>query len=221
MDALPRRRDSNLAHRRSDPSGDRSDRLCSVGTAETSPWRTCRRRRISGIPRRPTRTIEMTRHMRWLRAVRAERRSLSSSEPSARSLGPTTNEDQVPFDVANVFAELNDTDGDLGFHALIDGDAWKNARDRGSERAPDAVASGRHDAWRGRDSPSCSSRAPSRHSMSSRRRSSSSGSRRANIEISGRTIDGEERESTGGVHARACRRRPQYQGQRRAGAGGL
>jgi hypothetical protein len=33
--------------------------------------------------------------------------------------------DEIPFDVANVFAELNDTDGDLGFHALIDGDAWK------------------------------------------------------------------------------------------------
>jgi len=33
-------------------------------------------------------------------------------------------EDEVPFDVANVIAELNDTDGDLGFHALIDGDAW-------------------------------------------------------------------------------------------------
>jgi hypothetical protein len=31
----------------------------------------------------------------------------------------------IPFDVATVFAELNDTDGDLGFHALIDGDAWK------------------------------------------------------------------------------------------------
>ena len=30
----------------------------------------------------------------------------------------------IPFDEANVFAELNDTDGDLGFHALIDGDAW-------------------------------------------------------------------------------------------------
>jgi hypothetical protein len=33
--------------------------------------------------------------------------------------------EEVPFDVANVFAELNDTDGDLGFHALIDGEAWK------------------------------------------------------------------------------------------------
>jgi hypothetical protein len=30
-----------------------------------------------------------------------------------------------PFDVADLYAELNNTDGDLGFHALIDGDAWK------------------------------------------------------------------------------------------------
>ena len=31
----------------------------------------------------------------------------------------------APFDEANIFFELNDTDGDLGIHALIDGDAWK------------------------------------------------------------------------------------------------
>jgi hypothetical protein len=30
------------------------------------------------------------------------------------------------FDVADVYAELNNTDGDLGFHALIDGEAWKH-----------------------------------------------------------------------------------------------
>ncbi len=30
-------------------------------------------------------------------------------------------EDEVPFDVAQVFFELNNTDGDLGIHALIDG----------------------------------------------------------------------------------------------------
>ncbi|NJN45609.1 MAG: hypothetical protein HC808_02960 [Candidatus Competibacteraceae bacterium] len=34
-------------------------------------------------------------------------------------------EDEIPFDVADVYAELNNTDGDLGFHALIDGDAWR------------------------------------------------------------------------------------------------
>lgn len=34
-------------------------------------------------------------------------------------------EDEIPFDVAQVFFELNNTDGDLGIHALIDGDPWK------------------------------------------------------------------------------------------------
>ena len=34
-------------------------------------------------------------------------------------------DDEIPFDVAEVFFELNDTDGDLGIHALIDGGPWK------------------------------------------------------------------------------------------------
>ena len=33
--------------------------------------------------------------------------------------------EEIPFDVANVFFELNNTDGDLGIHALIDGEPWK------------------------------------------------------------------------------------------------
>ena len=32
---------------------------------------------------------------------------------------------EIPFDVAEVFFELNNTDGDLGIHALIDGEPWK------------------------------------------------------------------------------------------------
>lgn len=34
-------------------------------------------------------------------------------------------EDEIPFSVANIFFELNNTDGDLGIHALIDGKPWK------------------------------------------------------------------------------------------------
>ena len=34
-------------------------------------------------------------------------------------------ENEIPFDVARVFFQLNDTDGDLGFHAVIDGEPWK------------------------------------------------------------------------------------------------
>ena len=31
---------------------------------------------------------------------------------------------EMPFEVAELFFELNDTDGDLGIHGLIDGDPW-------------------------------------------------------------------------------------------------
>ena len=36
-----------------------------------------------------------------------------------------SDEHEVPFEVAEVFFELNNTDGDLGIHALIDGGPWK------------------------------------------------------------------------------------------------
>ncbi|ANM30762.1 hypothetical protein ABI59_16010 [Acidobacteria bacterium Mor1] len=34
-------------------------------------------------------------------------------------------EDEIEFDVARIFFELNNTDGDLGIHAEIDGGPWK------------------------------------------------------------------------------------------------
>ena len=37
-------------------------------------------------------------------------------------------EDEIPFTVGQVLIQLNDTDGDLGFHARVDGDAWKRVR---------------------------------------------------------------------------------------------
>jgi hypothetical protein len=40
---------------------------------------------------------------------------------------------EIPFPVADVLAELNNTDGDLGFHALIDGEAWKLLEIRGPD----------------------------------------------------------------------------------------
>lgn len=33
---------------------------------------------------------------------------------------------ELPFDEAQLYFELNHTDGDLGFHGLIDGEAWKS-----------------------------------------------------------------------------------------------
>ena len=37
-------------------------------------------------------------------------------------------DDEIPFAEAEIFFELNNTDGDLGIHALIDGDGWKRLR---------------------------------------------------------------------------------------------
>jgi len=34
-------------------------------------------------------------------------------------------DEEIPFDEAELFFELNNTDGDLGIHALIDGEPWK------------------------------------------------------------------------------------------------
>jgi len=36
--------------------------------------------------------------------------------------------DEIPFDEASIFFELNNTDGDLGIHALIDGEPWKGIK---------------------------------------------------------------------------------------------
>jgi hypothetical protein len=46
----------------------------------------------------------------------------------AAAIGVTTQAGGVPtleFEEAQIYFELNDTDGDLGIHGLIDGDAWK------------------------------------------------------------------------------------------------
>lgn len=46
--------------------------------------------------------------------------------PPAGAAGNDENEVVIPFgEDTRLFFELNDTDGDLGIHALIDGDAWK------------------------------------------------------------------------------------------------
>jgi len=47
---------------------------------------------------------------------------LAAAAPAVRAGGDG---DETPFDVASVFFELNDTDGDLGIHALVDGEPWK------------------------------------------------------------------------------------------------
>lgn len=42
------------------------------------------------------------------------------------ALADEHDEEEIPFDEAEIFFELNDTDGDLGIHALIDGEDWKH-----------------------------------------------------------------------------------------------
>lgn len=37
-------------------------------------------------------------------------------------------DEEIPFDVAEIYFELNNTDGDLGIHSLIDGDPWKRLK---------------------------------------------------------------------------------------------
>lgn len=66
--------------------------------------------------------IGMRRYMRMWSVLMLVLSVLVLSTTTASS----ADHDEVPFDVANVFFELNDTDGDLGIHALIDGEPWKN-----------------------------------------------------------------------------------------------
>ncbi len=47
--------------------------------------------------------------------------------------------DEIPFDVAEIFFELNDTDGDLGIHGLIDGEPWKKLEIESSDDREMAV----------------------------------------------------------------------------------
>ena len=44
---------------------------------------------------------------------------------AAPAIAEDYDEDEIEWDVAEVFFELNNTDGDLGIHALVDGEPWK------------------------------------------------------------------------------------------------
>lgn len=43
----------------------------------------------------------------------------------ALAIADDREENEIPFSEAHIFFELNNTDGDLGIHALIDGEPWK------------------------------------------------------------------------------------------------
>jgi hypothetical protein len=53
--------------------------------------------------------------------------------------------EKIPFTDANIFFELNNTDGDLGIHALIDGEPWRKLeiRDKKGRKMLDIGVQGR------------------------------------------------------------------------------
>ncbi|MBT2988567.1 MAG: hypothetical protein B6D72_12890 [gamma proteobacterium symbiont of Ctena orbiculata] len=50
---------------------------------------------------------------------------IASAFAVASPIAVAGDDQEIPFDDADIYAELNHTDGDLGFHALIDGEPWK------------------------------------------------------------------------------------------------
>ena len=50
---------------------------------------------------------------------------LGAAAPDLWAGNHDDDDEEIPFDEAHIFFELNDTDGDLGIHALIDGEPWK------------------------------------------------------------------------------------------------
>ena len=71
-------------------------------------------------------SIRMTRHMHMLSVFLVAAVVALILAVAAPNCWAEGEECEIPFDEANVFFELNDTDGDLGIHALIDGEPWKN-----------------------------------------------------------------------------------------------
>ena len=69
-------------------------------------------------------SIAMIKHMRVLHffLVAVMVIILAAAAPKVRA---EDNGEESSFDEAKIYFELNDTDGDLGIHALIDGEAWK------------------------------------------------------------------------------------------------
>jgi hypothetical protein len=69
----------------------------------------------------------MKRHIRMLAIllVPVVALILGAAAPELWAGGHDDDDDEIPFDEAELFFELNNTDGDLGIHALIDGEAWK------------------------------------------------------------------------------------------------
>jgi hypothetical protein len=72
---------------------------------------------------RQNKSIEITRYMFILPAFLIAVALFTFAITAQMALA---DEEEDTFEEADIFFELNDTDEDLGIHALIDGDAWKN-----------------------------------------------------------------------------------------------
>ena len=67
----------------------------------------------------------MNRTYHTLSTVHAGLAALALLIASPLSWADDDEDEEIPYDEAELFFELNNTDGDLGIHALIDGDGWK------------------------------------------------------------------------------------------------
>lgn len=80
-----------------------------------------------------TKTNELTRHMRLFSVLLGAVFVLILGPSAPLSWaghwdGHDDNGEEIPFADAELYFELNNTDGDLGIHSLIDGEPWKRLR---------------------------------------------------------------------------------------------
>lgn len=61
---------------------------------------------------------------RMLRVTTAVVCAVAFAAATPMGLAGHDDDDEIPFEEAKLFFELNDTDGDLGIHALVDGGPW-------------------------------------------------------------------------------------------------
>lgn len=141
--------------------------------------------------------IGMTRHVHMMRVFLAVVVALilGAAAPAGWADDDDDDEDEIPFDVAKLFFQLNDTDGDLGIHADVDGEAWKKLEieDPRGRRMLVIGLSGRL-RRQGLTEFSFESAEPTFDELPPEKffRRFPEGE----YEIEGRTLDGEEREST-------------------------
>ncbi len=61
--------------------------------------------------------------------------ALAAAQVSLGQVNGDDEEEELEFEEADLFFELNNTDGDLGLQGFLEGDAWKSLEIAGPERA--------------------------------------------------------------------------------------